>query len=856
MNDSPETAEQSAARPWPYSLEANSYPEKSKATWDTRSAGMRWVERGWLFWAVVLLLGGLILVWPYIQTWLEDFDFGSAGADSPSRDVPPPAAKTGRSIRPIEIFIVIGLFVLIALTAITTLGSNANSTFTTVGQKIGGGGAPPPAAVAMDRDGRANAEGMAKPAGGEPPPPPPADQPPIRVRDWFPETLFWQAEQITDDRGEYELPLQLADSITRWRLTASAVTADGRLGAAQTDLRVMQDFFVDLDLPVALTRNDEVDLRLVVHDHRKKADATPQTVTLTLTDADWFARLDPQAKKTVELMPGEVRAVTYRLKANKVGTHKLEVKARAGSLSDGIRRDIEVIPDGQRVDFVRSGNLEKPVEFALNVPANAIEGSPKAFLKLYPSNFSQVVEGLDGIFQMPHGCFEQTSSTTYPNILALDYLRRTKKAVPGVEAKAKGYINAGYQRLLSFEVRRGGGFSLFGNGRGSPILSAYGVMEFRDMAAVHDIDPDLVPRTRDWLLSVRRSDGSWEADGALNDSARLRTTAYIAWAIFTGEPKQDANGRTKDYFLKHNPESIRDPYVLALVCNALLALDPQGDSATPYLAQLEALKTAEGEKLVFWKQPPDGRTVFYGGGESGNIETTALASLALMTAKRSPATTRGALAWLVSRKDPRGTWHSTQATVLALKAIVAAIDQPMGDRARRILVSLGDQDLKPIDIPVDQGKVVLLRELPIGPGSEVALRIEETSGTGAGYQVAVRYHVPAGPADAQEPLAVRVEYDRTEVSVRDDIRATATVSNRLKERSPMVMVELPVPAGFVLDPGGLAQRVEQGKIARYEVDSRKVTIYTLGLDAGESLTLSYALQAPARQGDGGRSACV
>ena len=28
---------------------------------------------------------------------------------------------------------------------------------------------------------------------------------------------------------------------------------------------------------------------------------------------------------------------------------------------------------------------------------------------------------------MPWGCFEQTSSTTYPNVLALDYMQRTKK---------------------------------------------------------------------------------------------------------------------------------------------------------------------------------------------------------------------------------------------------------------------------------------------------------------------------------------------------------------------------------------------------------------------------------------------
>ena len=96
---------------------------------------------------------------------------------------------------------------------------------------------------------------------------------------------------------------------------------------------------------------------------------------------------------------------------------------------------------------------------------------------------------------MPSGCFEQTSSTTYPNVLALDYLRRTNKSVPAVEAKAREYIHFGYQRLVSFEVA-GGGFDWFGRPPANRTLTAYGLMEFEDMARVHDVDPKLIQRTR------------------------------------------------------------------------------------------------------------------------------------------------------------------------------------------------------------------------------------------------------------------------------------------------------------------------------------------------------------------------
>ena len=50
---------------------------------------------------------------------------------------------------------------------------------------------------------------------------------------------------------------------------------------------------------------------------------------------------------------------------------------------------------------------------------------------------------------------------TYPNILVLDYLKRTDQTTPEIQMEAERYIAVGYQRLLTFEVPTGG-FSLFG----------------------------------------------------------------------------------------------------------------------------------------------------------------------------------------------------------------------------------------------------------------------------------------------------------------------------------------------------------------------------------------------------------
>jgi len=261
---------------------------------------------------------------------------------------------------------------------------------------------------------------------------------PPRLRQWFPETLLWRPEVITDDRGRATLEIDLADSITNWRLSASAVSAEGRLGAEQSSIRVFQPFFVDLNLPVALTRGDEITLPVVVYNY---LDA-PQHVELQLADNPAFEQIGNTAV-AIDLEPREVRSLGFRIAARRVGRQTIEVTASAGSVSDAIRREVEVVPDGRRVEHIANGNLQQPAEIEIELPEQAIEGSGKAIVKLYPSTFSQLVEGLDGIFQLPSGCFEQTSSTTYPNILALDYLRRTNKNAPEIEAKAREYIHLG-----------------------------------------------------------------------------------------------------------------------------------------------------------------------------------------------------------------------------------------------------------------------------------------------------------------------------------------------------------------------------------------------------------------------------
>jgi hypothetical protein len=307
----------------------------------------------------------------------------------------------------------------------------------------------------------------------------------------------------------------------------------------------------------------------------------------------------------------------------------------------------------------------------------------------------------------------------------------------------------------------------------------------------------------------------------------------------------------RSYLTSRDPADVEDPHVLALVCNALLAVDPRGDSARPYLARLDSLKRVSADgKLAWWEQPRASCTMFYATGRAGSIETTALASLALFGGGRSPDTVRGALAWLAGQKDSAGAWHTTQATVLALKALIAGTGKPLGSGAERRFELLVDgRVVRSVVVPPDQADVLqqvdLTQHVPAG---NHRLTLREPAGTASNFQVVFAYHVPRGASKqfvpaADEALSINVDYDRNRVEVGETLQATATIANRGKAAAPMLIAELAIPAGFVVETADLTRQVAAKRIAKSQLTPRHAVVYLRSLRPNQKITIDYSLRA-------------
>ncbi|MBI5033540.1 MAG: hypothetical protein HZB51_23710 [Chloroflexi bacterium] len=219
-----------------------------------------------------------------------------------------------------------------------------------------------------------------------------------RLRQYFPETLYFNPQAITNENGTVTLDIPLADSITTWRLAATASSQKGELGTATTGIRVFQDFFVDLDLPVALTQNDEISIPVAVYNYLPQA----QKVKLQIDQQSWFT-LQDEAEKTLSIASNDIDVVYFRIKATSFGMQKLKVTALGEKMSDAIQREIRVYPDGKSIEASQSNWLKDGAAQTIDIPAPAIPGATRLEVKVYPGVMSQVVDGLDSILRMPFG---------------------------------------------------------------------------------------------------------------------------------------------------------------------------------------------------------------------------------------------------------------------------------------------------------------------------------------------------------------------------------------------------------------------------------------------------------------------
>ena len=634
--------------------------------------------------------------------------------------------------------------------------------------------------------------------------------PPARAD--FRPTLRFVPEQFTDGSGRAVLDVPLADSITAWTLRVVASDLRGAVGVATTRLVSSRPLYAEPRIAPHLTVGDALELPVAL---RNETEAAFDARVVLSVGEGLEIRDDAQADLRVE--PGRTAAHRFAIRAGAPGRYVVRIEARGGGHADAIERIVTVHPDGRRVETAQHGRVAADEPWRVRP-----DRTGAATVTLYPSALSELVGGFEGLIGEPHGCFEQTSSTLFPMVLALELMQRAGADEGSLPGKARDHVDSGYRRLLGFEVPGSpGGFSLFGHPAAKTWLTAYGLMEFVELRRVHPVDEALVPRVVAFLRSRQADDGSWgvgAGTGAAHaenwtSAADLALTAWCSIALRdAGEP-----AGTERAWLAARAGEADEPLAMALAALAL------GDGEANLRARLAALQGADGS----W--PAKAPTGAGARGHTASIEATAIAIRALLDdSARAGAVERG-LAWLLAQRDANGRFGTTQSTVQALKTLIAA-DARRGTPARgRVVVRSGERVLGSASI--EEGACEPVRiELGVVPPQELTVELVgegSVRGTLGVVSFASWDEPPAAPAGAR--TALTIEWPAGPLLPGEESTARVVISNPSAHPARVVTAEIGLPPGCDVDRtavrGDDAQAVEKG--------DRHLVIYLDDLPAGE-----------------------
>ncbi|NMO15900.1 MG2 domain-containing protein [Pyxidicoccus fallax] len=657
----------------------------------------------------------------------------------------------------------------------------------------------------------------------------------------FAETLYWNAGVRTDERtGEVRVSFGLSDSVTTFKAFAGAVGADGALGSAVAELESVQPFYAEPKLPLEVTSGDVVRLPVALVNGTESA----------LTGAGVKVELKGDVKVSggapMSLASG---ARARQLFALEIGpqARPVDVKltASAGDFTDVVTRTLSVQPRGfpARVSFGGLLSAGKPVAHQVVLPDSVVPGSIRASIAVYPAPLANMTESLSRLIQEPSGCFEQTSSTTYPMTMAQQYFQTHSGVSPALVADARDKLERGYRRLVGYETSEKG-FEWFGENPGHEALTAFGLLHFMDMRQVRDVDAAMLERTRAWLLQQR------DGQGGFNRKRRAlhvwvedpdTSNAYILWALLESaeQPAAQARELAKEVAaLKASAAKSQNSYVLALAANALsLAGDAGG--AKVLMSRLAEQQKQNGVVAGATQ------SVVGSSGQTLEIETTALAVLAWMRDSAYRGNVERSMKFLAESNEG-GRYGATQSTVLALRAVIA-YDKLRGSQLRpgRVRVYV---EGKPVGEPVRfDGSSQEALKLPdvsalLGPGGRrVELRMED--GAELPYTVEVTYNalVPDSSKDTQVMLEVALA--KTELTEGEPTEARVMVANRTGQHLPTAVAIFGVPGGLEVRHDQLKELVKRKLVDAYEVLGRDVVLYWRGMEPRKRIDVPLSLVA-------------
>ncbi len=471
-----------------------------------------------------------------------------------------------------------------------------------------------------------------------------------KVRKAFPDTTLWLPRLMTDANGHAVVNFNFPDSITAWRATARAITADTKVGGAVLKTIVRKNVILRLVTPRFFTMGDEVTISAIAHNYL----ATAKDAKITL-DVKGLELLDAGPRQVTIDSRGEVKA-DWRVRATTPGEAIITGAVLTNEESDAMELPIPVNAYGVKMTDARSGAITNAgaADVTMQFPAQSVAQSRTIELTVTPSVAGAMFSALDYLTAFPYGCTEQTMSSFLPNVIVSRALKELNVSTDVNKDVLAAKLKAGLERLADFQ-HEDGGWGWWKTDESDVFMTAYvvgGLSQAKGAGVA--INNESIQRGLKWLRAAYDKNPTMVAD----------LKAYVVYNMSqagTPDPKQ-----LEDAWSVHDKLTSDGAALLGLTLEAA----KNSDRVATIEKQLEgAVKTDEAH--AWWAADRDYMMDYWFDTSS---ETTAMALKFLSHVKPDSPLLPKAVLYLMDHRQGY-YWFSTKQTAMVIFGLTDYLKQ-------------------------------------------------------------------------------------------------------------------------------------------------------------------------------------
>ncbi len=472
-----------------------------------------------------------------------------------------------------------------------------------------------------------------------------------KVRKAFPDTTLWLPKLMTDAGGHALVNFTFPDSITAWRTTARAITADTKVGGAVLKTIVRKNVILRLVTPRFFTMGDEVTISAIAHNYLASAKQAKMTL-----DVKGLEIIDPGPHQVTIDAKGEAKA-DWRVRATLPGQATITGAVLTDEESDAMELPIPVNAYGVKLTEARSGAVVNSgaADVSMQFPAQSVVQSHAIEVTLSPSVAGAMFGALDYLTAFPYGCTEQTMSSFLPNVIVTRALKELNVSTDVKQELLAAKLKAGLERLADFQ-HEDGGWGWWKTDESELFMTAYVVSGLSQAkAAGVEVNGESVRRGWNWLRAAYDKNPTMVAD----------LKAYVGLCAWR-RPGRSTPSLLEDAWSVRDRMSANGIAFLGLTFEAV----KNTDRTATLVQQLEKTAAADGAQ-AWW---PTDRDYLMDYWYDTSSETTAVAVKLLSHVKPDSPLLPKAVQYLMDHRQGY-YWYSTKQTAMVIFGLTDYLKQ-------------------------------------------------------------------------------------------------------------------------------------------------------------------------------------